>query len=57
MERVEPRRAEGPLMQLWLIILNLTTSALVIAGLLLVVIALAGTRVGIGIRCRRCRPG
>lgn len=42
-------------MQLWLIILNLTTSALVIAGLLLVVIALAGTRVGIGIRCRRCR--
>lgn len=42
-------------MQLWLIILNLTTSALVIGGLLLVVIALAGTRVGIGIRCRRCR--
>ena len=42
-------------MQLWLIILNLTTSALVIGGLLLVTIALAGTRVGIGIRCRRCR--
>lgn len=42
-------------MPLWFIVLNLTMSALVIGGLLLVVIALAGTRAGIDIRCRRCR--
>ena len=42
-------------MPFWLIVINLTMSSLVIGGLLLVVIALAGTRAGIDIRCRRCR--
>jgi hypothetical protein len=41
--------------QVLLSILSLGASALTLVGLVLVVVALSGTRVGIDIRCRRCR--